>query len=291
MEIKIFDVDRGFCAVVITDDRRTILLDSGYSRTGFRPSQYIVQKHCNSLECLIVPAYKEEHLAGFADLLSQSLEHCLPIHFYLANPSVDAEHFPGLQRLNQRFKNALAFISDSLSGVGSTQVMKVDDIDISFFWNNYSDFQDADNLSLVTFLSYRDINIIFPSNLKTAGWLSLLKSPQFCDRLRQVNIFVASNHGKEDGYCPSVFDYCKPEIIIVSNEMEHPISSRMMHQYASHAQGSPLGVSYKKLLTTYDEGTITITKYLDRLRQVQTQLQDHKNIASKFLEFEHTNLN
>ncbi|OKH21953.1 hypothetical protein [Chroogloeocystis siderophila] len=291
MEIKIFDVDRGFCAVVITDDHRTILLDSGYSHTVFRPSQYIVQKHCNSLECLIVPAYTEEHLSGFADILNQSLEHCLPIHFYLANPSVDAEKFPGLQRLNQRFKNALAFMSDTPPGVGSTQVMKIDDVAISFFWNNYSEFQDADNLSLVTFLSYRDINIIFPSNLQTAGWLSLLKSPQFCDRLRQVNIFVAANHGKEDGYCPSVFDYCKPEVIIVSNELEQPISPRMMQRYQSHAYGSPLGVSHKKLLTTYDEGTITITKYLDRLRQVQTQLQDHKNTAAQFLEFEHINLN
>jgi beta-lactamase superfamily II metal-dependent hydrolase len=272
LDIKIFDVAQGFCAAIDIDSH-TILIDSGYnSTTGFRPSQYILQKHHSSLDCLVVPAYTEDHLAGFSNLLSQSLEHCLPINFLISNPSINPEQFPELKLLNQKLRNSLTSMTESGK---SGQTMKINGVNISFFWNNYPDFQEPHNLSLVTFVSYRDINIIFPSDLETEGWRTLLKSPDFRDRLRQVKIFVASDHGQEKGYCQEVFNYCEPEVVIVSNKTDEPTSSQMMQQYQSHAHGSSFR-SEKTLLTTRDDGNITISKYLDGLRQITTQSKSHR---------------
>ncbi len=275
LDIKIFNVDRGFCAAIDRHDRHAILIDSGYnSRTGFRPSQYIFQQHFRTLDCLIVPAYTEDHLAGIPDLLSRCLEYGLPVNFFVSNPSINPEQFPGLKSANRRIRNALTVTTDlhpECEKISQTTI--IDEVSLSFFWNNQRDFRELHNLSLVTFLSYRDINMIFPSDLETEGWRALLKCKDFRDRLRRVNIFVASNHGREDGYCPEVFDYCRPELIIISNESNQRISPLMLDRYKSHAKGSPFGVCEKKLLTTYDDGTITISKYLDRLRQVTTQSQ------------------
>jgi beta-lactamase superfamily II metal-dependent hydrolase len=273
LDIKIFNVDRGFCAAIDRHDRHAILIDSGYnSRTGFRPSQYILQQHFSTLDCLIVPAYTEDHLAGIPDLLNQCLEHGLPVNFCVSNPSINSEQFPGLKSANRRLGNALTFTTELHPECEKiSQTMTIDEVSLSFFWNNDRDFQELHNLSLVTFLSYRDINMIFPSDLETEGWRALLKCNDFRDRLRRVNIFVASNHGREDGYCPEVFDYCRPELIIISNESHQRISPLMLDRYKSHSKGSSFGVCEKKLLTTYDDGTITISKYLDRLRQVTTQ--------------------
>jgi beta-lactamase superfamily II metal-dependent hydrolase len=273
LDLKIFDVDHGFCAAVNTGDHHTILIDSGYSsRSGFNPSQHLLQQHCTAVDCLVVPAYTENHLAGLSDLLQQTIINGLPINFLVANPSINPEHFQGLDAVNRRFSNALTLTTNWHSECGKvSQTMKIHDINFSFFWNNYPNFQDAHNLSLVTFVSYRDINIIFPSDLETEGWQALLKCDDFRDRLRRVNMFVASDHGREEGYCPDVFDYCRPELVIVSNESNQRISPKMLNQYKIHAKGSPYDARGKKLLTTCDDGTITISKYLDGARQVKTQ--------------------
>lgn len=39
----------------------------------------------------------------------------------------------------------------------------------------------------------------------------MLKNADFRQRLAEVNVFVASHHGRENGYCEEVFQYCKPE--------------------------------------------------------------------------------
>ncbi len=277
LDIKIFDVDQGFCAALSTIDHHTILIDFGYSnRSGFNPSQHLLQQHCNSLDCLIVPAYGKEHLAGLSDFLRRTLIDGLAVHFLVANPSLAADRFHELDVANQRFSNVLTADRNSRCPKVS-QSMKIHGIDFSFFWNNYPDSQDAHNLSLITFVSYQDIHIVFPGDLETEGWRELLKDAEFCDRLRHVNMFVAANHGREESYCPEVFDYCRPEIIIISNELNQRVSPKMLNQYRKHAKGCSESVCDQKLLTTHDDGTITISKYLDRLRQVQTQRKAYQH--------------
>jgi beta-lactamase superfamily II metal-dependent hydrolase len=276
LNIEIFDVDQGFCAALSTGDHHTILIDFGYStRNGFNPSQYLLQQRCTSLDCVIVPAYGEEHLAGLSNFLRQTLIDGLAVHFLVANPSLSGDQFHELEAANQRFSNVL--IADRNSQCPKVgQSMKIHDIDFSFFWNSYPDFQDAHNLSLVTFVSYRDIHIMFPADLEIEGWQALLKNSVFCHQLRQVNMFVAANHGREESYCPEVFDYCRPELIFVSNELNQHMSPQMFNQYQKHAKGCPGGICDKKLLTTYDDGPITISKFLDRLRFVTTHARAYQ---------------
>jgi len=276
LDIKIFEVDHGFCAAVSTGDHHTILIDFGYSaRNGFNPSKHLLHQNCTSLDCLIVPAYGEEHLAGLADFLRQTLVDGLAVHFLVANPSLHAAQFHELDVANQRFSNVLT-TDPHPSSQKVSQKMKIHGIDFSFFWNSYPDFQDAHNLSLVTFVSYGDIHIIFPSDLEVEGWRSLLKYPEFRDRLRHVNMFVAANHGREESYCPEVFDHCRPELVIISNELNQRVAPEMLARYQNHVRTCPEGICDKNLLTTHDDGTITIFKYLDRLRQVKTRAKTYQ---------------
>lgn len=264
IDIKIFNVERGFCTGIELGDRQTILIDCGCG-SQFTPSQYIWQRHCNYLDYLVLPAYTKDHLAGFPELVSQSWQHDIPIHFLVFNPTVNLEEFSELKLFPSPLSNSLR------TRTNNSQTMEVDELKLTFFWNKYPEIQSHHDLSLVTFLHYRDISMILPSDLDTKGWLNLLEDANFRQNLESVNIFVASNHGQENGYCEEVFNSCHPEVIIVSNKENQPLSSEMMHQYSSHAKGSISGVSEKKVLTTYDEGMIMVSKYLDRLRHITTQ--------------------
>lgn len=102
LDVKIFDVDEGFCAALSTGDHHTILIDFGYStRSGFNPSQHLLQQRCTSLDCVIVPAYGEAHLAGLSNFLRQTLINGLAVHFLMANPSLAAKQFHELDLANR----------------------------------------------------------------------------------------------------------------------------------------------------------------------------------------------
>ncbi len=281
LDIKIFDVEQGFCAAVSTADHHTILIDFGYNhRNGFSPSCYLSQQRCTSLDCLIVPAYGKEHLAGLSDFLRQALIDGLAVHFLVANPSLTSSQFHELEVASQRLSNVLVANQGS-NQFKHSQAMKIHGIDFAFFWNSYPDFQDAHNLSLVTFVTYRDIRMIFPSDLEIDGWRALLKHDDFRSYLRHVNIFVAANHGRSESYCSEIFNYCEPEIVIISNESSQRVDPEVLSQYKSHAKGCSESVCAQPLLTTFDNGTITISKFLDRLRQVEVQHKAYQGQLNK----------
>lgn len=276
LNIRIFDVDYGFCAAVHTSDHRRILIDCGYSHTrgGFNPTRYFLDNGIRRLNYLIMPTLIEGHLAGFYDLISNSFNNCFSIQHLLMNPSIDADSLPELMIRNFSLSHheALKVLSDVCQRCGNVErTIHLGEVELSFFWNTYPEFLDFHNLSLVTFLSYEGFKVIFPGNLKTAGWQALLRNHKFREQLRQVNLFVASNHGQADGYCLEVFNYCNPDLIIISNDHQKLISPAVVHQYEQHIQAEQKGVGRSNVLTTSTTGPIAIVKALSGSVQVITR--------------------
>lgn len=50
LDIHIFDVDRGFCAVIDRSSRHTILIDTGFkAHIGFGPQQHLLKRRCHTI--------------------------------------------------------------------------------------------------------------------------------------------------------------------------------------------------------------------------------------------------
>jgi hypothetical protein len=273
VKIKLFDVDHGFCAAVQVGDLHQILIGCGYNaQSGFHPTQYLLSNSTRRLNYLIMPTFTEGSLAGFYDLVGHSFSNCFSIEHLLINPSIDAESLPELIVRNFSTHNALNFLHDVRQRCGNVErTVHLGDVELSFFWNTYPEFLDFPNLSLVTFLSYQGINILFPGNLKTEGWCTLLRNSRFRDQLRQVNVLVASNHGQENGYCSEVFNDCKPELILVSNHSCHPHSPTAIYRYERQMQRVQKSSRQARVLTTSKVGTITIQQFLSKSVEVITQ--------------------
>ena len=128
----------------------------------------------------------------------------------------------------------------------------------TLFHNNYgTDFQDTNNISLVTFLNCGGTHFVLPGDIATAGWTSLLKRRDFRESLRNVDYFVASHHGREDGYCADVFRYCSPKAIIFSDGPIKYATQEMANKYARHATGTVLNGEQRKVLSTRKDGGLT----------------------------------
>lgn len=98
---------------------------------------------------------------------------------------------------------------------------------------------------------------MFPSDIETAGWQEFLKDQSFLNYLRRTNILIASHHGREGGYCKETFNYCKPHTVIVSDKsVMHDTQNTNL--YEQHCSGLDFGGNIRKVLTTRNDGKITI---------------------------------
>lgn len=254
MEINIFDVAHGFCTYVVADNRNCMLIDCGYNdQTGFRPSNYLTTRGCTGIEKFIVTNYDEDHLSDLPNLRRH-----LPIQVLHCNRSINTGQLARLKRSAGPIQAGIASLLDMMDEYVHPVVSPPEfpGIELTFFSNGYPDFEDTNNLSLVTFLDYRDVHIVFPGDLEQAGWLALLRQLSFRERLRKVNFFVASHHGRQSGYCPDVFDYCRPELVIISDEPI--IYETQITDYRQHATGIPWEDHRRYVLTTRTDGMITI---------------------------------
>jgi beta-lactamase superfamily II metal-dependent hydrolase len=260
MKIQIFDVSHGFCAYLIADNRNVVLFDCGHNeRTGFRPSQYLPRSGCTAIEKFIITNYDEDHISDLCDLLD-----LLPIEVLTCNRSISVEQLERLKLENGPLTNNMKRLISMITGYSNTDYIPPDfsGIEHNVFYCSYPLLTDTNNLSLVSFIHYDGVGIIFPGDIEKKGWEELLKQERFRDNLRRTHFFVASHHGRENGYCEEVFRYCKPEIVIISDkEIVHETQKNC---YAKHASGIPWngGPERRYVLTTRSDGMITITKTL-----------------------------
>ena len=124
------------------------------------------------------------------------------------------------------------------------------------FQNNYPLFTDTNNLSLLNFLDIGSLSFVLPGDLERAGWIELLKNPRVCELLKRVNVFVASHHGRESGYCREVFDYCNPNFVIMSDCPVQYGTQKMAGVYGQHATGGQFNGQLRKVLTTRKDGSL-----------------------------------
>jgi hypothetical protein len=79
------------------------------------------------------------------------------------------------------------------------------------------------------------------------------------ENLKATTVFVASHHGRENGYHESVFEFCKPECIIISDKpIVHETQVDMASTYARHVDGAGVlfGDRRRQVLSTRNDGHI-----------------------------------
>lgn len=256
MRIEIYDVAHGACASILKDDGRLLMVDCGHNdETDFHPSSYLLREGHHTVQALFISNYDRDHFSDLPNLRSG-----LHIESLYRNRSINSAQLRALKLqsgpIGVAMESLLQMIDEYSGDIGVDS--PIFDTGITTFSNPYPSFDDTNNLSLVTFLNYRNINIVFPGDLECAGWTQLLLNSAFREALSKVQIFVASHHGRESGYCPEVFDYCNPQIVIISDDVIQYDTQEAV-DYAVHARGVswPDG-TVRRVLTTRNDGMISI---------------------------------
>lgn len=149
----------------------------------------------------------------------------------------------------------LKMINSYTVKVSSDQIV-APGIQVQTFHNFYPLYKDTNNLSLLNFLDFGGVSFVLPGDLERPGWLELLKSLHVRQSLRCADVFIASHHGRENGYCKEVFDYCSPQFVIMSDSPVQHGTQKMTGIYGQHATGGWFNGQIRKVLTTRNDGNL-----------------------------------
>lgn len=254
MEVHIFDVEHGNCNAVIAPSGNLLLVDCGHNdTTGWRPSAWITNRRL-PVANLVISNFDEDHLTDLPNLMRSVQISCLTINWNLTPDWV--RRSKQTYGMGPGVRSAVEMIERHQAG--SPTAIDWGGCDIAYFYHPPSLFSDENNLSVVTFVHYAGVRILLPGDLTAAGWSAFLQDQTFLPWLRRTNIFVASHHGRDDGYCPEVFTYCTPSVIIISDKSVMHETQRV--DYTQHARGIRWNQTETRYcLTTRRDGKLTIT--------------------------------
>jgi beta-lactamase superfamily II metal-dependent hydrolase len=143
------------------------------------------------------------------------------------------------------------------------------------FYNNYPAFTDTNNLSLAVLIKYGAFSILFPGDLERDGWRALLQRADFREALRTLDVLVASHHGRENGFCPELFNYCRPQAIVISDKPIQHETQRTLPDYRAVTTDRGVFVrttgKMRHVLTTRRDGTIQFDVAGDGLFSIITE--------------------
>ena len=254
MRLTIHNVGHGLCVSLVHDNRNVMLWDCG-SDDRNRPSEFLSQQGIQRIDRFFVTNYDEDHISDLPNLRAKLKD----ISLLYRNQSISAEQLEWLKLqsgpISPAMRSMLNMIREYADGP-PTNPPQFPGVSYSTFYNSYgTDFNDTNNISLVTFLDCGTTRFIIPGDLEEAGWKHLLRKSEFREELSRVNVFIASHHGRENGYCADAFDICKPEVVVFSDSSIKYATQKMASTYASHASGINFNGEMRYTLSTRKDGT------------------------------------
>jgi beta-lactamase superfamily II metal-dependent hydrolase len=210
------------------------------------------------LQTLIITNYDEDHASDLANLVQ-----CVSIGVLFSNPSVTAAQLRQLKRSGGIGSgiNALADMKSRYTASVSGNGANFGNLSTTFFWNIYPvAFEDENNLSLVVILKAYGLTICFPGDMEVQGWENLLRNPAFVQAMGEVNVFVASHHGRQNGCSGQLFSQTGlyPEIVVISDSGIEYATQETVGWYRNRVKGIMLNGENRHVLTTRRDGRVLL---------------------------------
>jgi beta-lactamase superfamily II metal-dependent hydrolase len=265
--LRLWDVQYGSAAYLKTPNGKNIVQDLGIGalKTGlatFSPLLFIKNRmNVDQLDEVIITHPHADHIKDIEnfDTLNPKVlyrpKHLTEAEIVAANRTEDRDLVDKYIEISRRYDETVP-ASDS-----PLQTENNGGASIQVFQSSGCAHSNINNHSIVTVISYAKSKVILPGDNDEASWQELLGRSSFKQAIEGTDIFIASHHGMESGFCKDLFEYIHPKLVIISNGRF--TNSRCMERYNEVASGWNVhkregGIVEKKCLTTENDGNIEI---------------------------------
>lgn len=236
---------------------------------NFQPIDFLIEKNFLSfnpdikkhiLSNLTLTNYDQDHFSGLPCLRTKAKIRCVNFPKNLTSDEI------------KKLKSVVTSAVENVTDILDTYTLDVTDYKPPFTKHCYSlskeDFPgeaiDTNKLSQIVFVTYNGTRICMPGDLTSPAWDKHLENENVRNLLLRTDIFVASHHGREDGFNESVFKYCRPEVIILSDkDIVHKTQEGQTQTYSGQVKGDGIvfngnTTNLRKTLTTRSDGHLWI---------------------------------
>jgi len=261
-DILVFDVGLGQSIFVFPHSHPEygMMVDCGNTE-DFEPVDFLVKQGLiknGVLSNLTLTNYDQDHFSGMSYLQSKVSIHTVTFAKNLTSLEIkDLKEKPHTQALVEicDVKDRYIHPVPEYQPPFIKRVFHLEKVDL--------EDHDTNNLSQVVFVESNGSVVCISGDLEEKGWEALIaKQPNIKTWLAKTNIFIASHHGRENGYHPDTFLHCKPECIVISDKgILHETQRDMSSVYSGHVVGVGVFmngdvINRRKVLTTRDDGHI-----------------------------------
>ena len=262
LRILIHDVGHGQAVHIFTPAGETIVIDLGCS-SGFSPLEWL-SNQTKTIDSLIVTHPHGDHIDEFL-LIDQLGLNVRQFHWprWLDEETVYKQNQPSYTgKLDAYFAMSNGYNLDIAENelVGNPDVSG--GLSVQTFYSSSCGTSNINNHSGVVVIEYESSTIVIPGDNEPPSWRELMKQPNFLSAMNRADIFMASHHGRESGYCSEIFT-SKPYLCVVSDG--RVLDTDATARYTYHASGwsvhSRNGNASKErnCITTRSDGYIDIT--------------------------------
>ena len=174
MTLTVHDVGHGLCVSLRHENGNVMLWDCGRSDAN-RPSVFMPRYGISRIDRFFVTNYDEDHIVDLP-----AVRAALSIRALHRNRSISDTQLRRLKLLGGPISPAMESMLDMISKYTAAPPEPPPTFpgtQFEVFCNSYnSDFNDTNNISLVTFLTCNAVKFIIPGDLEKGGWERLLEN-------------------------------------------------------------------------------------------------------------------
>ncbi len=272
LDIIVWDVQHGNATYINTPNGTNVIIDLGIGSYGnsnihFRPLLHLRKKwNLRYIDLLIITHPDLDHIQ---DILNIDFENiivgCLVIPNSITiediNEKIKKSSNDQQKSIFNRYKYLMESFTDPVSkDRNPLNPYNNGGVDIKVYGPEPNiNTNKANNFSLVTIISYASSKIIIPGDNEELSWKWLLDKEEFKKDITNTDIFLASHHGRKNGYYNELFDYISPKLVIISDG--HVCDTSATDRYINKCEGWKAyyhngGSVNRKCLTTRNDGYI-----------------------------------
>ncbi len=269
LTLVFWDVKHGSSVYIETPYNNRIIFDLGSGKWsnndyGFSPLNYLKSKGITSLDQVIISHPDGDHIYDIKNLSQFSFDKFI---FPKGITSVDInELINKLQDYNittkeiyQEYLNYYFRYRDTLNPESEYFGAVV----FHYYYPNPNNKTNRiNNNSILVIIEYLGIKILLTGDNQEESWDWLLNNRDFVHRVKGIDVFMASHHGRKSGYYPELFKLFNPKVTIISDGKFTDTSITGTYDQVTTGdfvfKNGEISDLRKKCLTTRRNGCITV---------------------------------
>lgn len=212
LNVDFIDVGKGDC-IILSTGRENVMIDTGYSYTTDKVSEYLKEKNITTINKLIITHFDKDHVGGAS--------------YMIDNYNVEMVYMPNYEGSSEEYYNMVTSLNSGKAKyeyVTEDVSFECDNIQFNIYPSGVEYKKNENDMSLVTTVENGEDSFIFAGDLQKKGLKKLVN--RLVDD-EQFDVIKMPHHGEYDSKVKDLIKKVSPEAVVITDSSDNPFSNKL----------------------------------------------------------------